>query len=364
MRNNSFGWADMSTQQFPPARPGTYTWRVGEADPPLVEAHSTQTNDATWPYRVRRPVFCVLCAVCCVLITGCATPQYAVYPIPVPDESAPVTELEHAISAYQAKEFARQGARLIQPGERLFGFDVPRIVTTLSQVTERPSLSYRVFLLTEQDPNAAALADGRTYVTTGMLNYLAARGSRESELAAVLAHELAHTAAQHLVKRYQQLQQHQAMLALVELGTTIATKDGSSHAKQTGAIVSDVATLISDVVAAGYSQEQELEADQLGVRYMIRAGYDPSAAIAVLKDFERFEQSGPFLRTHPYSQRRVEDLERYLSEVRAKAQRLVPPASPSREEARRRLLESQRLYPIGSTSWKNIQQQLDELDQR
>jgi len=121
---------------------------------------------------------------------GCAAPQYAIRPTPVPEESAWAVELERTISAQQAQALERQDARLLGSGERLWGFDVHRVLMRLSRVTERPGLPYHVFLLQDPDPNAISLADGRVYVTSGMLDYLSSRGSREEELAAVLSHEL------------------------------------------------------------------------------------------------------------------------------------------------------------------------------
>ena len=292
---------------------------------------------------------------------GCATPQYTVRQTPAPEESAWARQLEQTISTHQAKEFERQQARQVAEGERLFGFDVQRVVKTLSRVTERPYLNYRVFLYQDRDPNAAALADGRVYVSTGMLNYLASRGSRESELAFVLAHELAHTVAQHLVKRYRQLQQQEMVMALVGLGTAVATRGASAHTQQAGRLAQDVASLVNDVAISGYSQEQELEADQLGIRYVIRAGYDPKAAFALLQDFTRFEAGGPFLRTHPYIQQRAQDLERYLQETGVLATTVPRTAYQVPEhplEACTRLHEAMKLYPPGSVSWQNLQREL------
>ena len=301
------------------------------------------------PRAPSRPFLVLSAAYCLVLVFGCATPQYAVRPTPVPDESAWARQLEQTISAYQAREFDRQGARLVRAGERLFGFDLTRVVERLSRTTERPSLHYRVLMYRDKDPNAAALADGQVHVSTGMLNYLASRGSRESELATVVGHELAHTAAQHLVKRYQQLQKQQLLLAVVGIGAAVAAQQGGAQAQQMGQAAQDVAGLLSDVAASGYSQEQELEADQLGIRYCIRAGYDPRAALELLQDFARFDKLSFFLRTHPPTSRRLEDLARYLAEL---------------DEQRRQLLEAQKLYPVGSQSWKNLQRQVEGLANR
>ncbi|MBI3320313.1 MAG: M48 family metallopeptidase [Candidatus Omnitrophica bacterium] len=294
--------------------------------------------------------------------------------MPVPNESAQVRELERVISAYQARDLERQGVRVVQPGERLAGFDLQQIVDRLSRVTERPSLHYRVWLLNGRDPNAVALADGRVYITTGMLDYLASRGSRESELAFILGHEIGHTVAQHLVQRVEQLQRQQMMLDVVGLGASLAAQRGGAQAQQLGELASQAASLISQVIESGYSQQQELEADQLGIRYCLRAGYDPKAALALLEDFSRFDIGGPFLRSHPYSERRRQDLERYLAEsgvplastssMSPALRRTATPSSGAIAERRWRLLEAQQLYPVGSQSWKNIQRQLDALERQ
>lgn len=291
---------------------------------------------------------------CVAALGGCAAPQYAIRSTPVPDESAGIVNLERTVSAHQAQELERHGARMIQPGEPLWGFDVTGTLDRVRRVTERPALPYRVFLLQDTDPNAVALADGRVYVTSGMLNYLASRGSIEDELAAVLSHELAHTVAQHLVKRYRQLQQQQVLLAVVGVGTAIVSQQGGA---QIGSLANDAASLIASVANSAYSQDQELEADQLGARYMTRAGYDPAAAVAVLRDFVRFAPGGIFLSTHPDSERRAQDLERFLSETAPASS-----APSSVEQRRERLQAAQQLYPVGSLSWQNLQRQLEMLD--
>lgn len=300
---------------------------------------------------------------CCVVaLGGCAAPQYAIRATPVPEESERALGLERTISAQQAQALEQQGARLLRPDERLWGFDVHRVLMRVSRVTERPGLPYRVFLLQDPDPNAVSLADGRVYVTSGMLDYLASRGSREDELAAVLSHELAHTVAQHLVRRFRQLQQQQLLLAVVGAGTAIASQQAGSSL---GSLANDAASLIASVANSAYSQDQELEADQLGVRYMARSGYDPRATIAVLRDFTRFAPGGIFLSTHPGSERRAQDLERFLAETNLATSGRAPSIPATRRffgDERARLKAAQQLYPVGSLSWQNLQRQLDALE--
>ena len=309
-------------------------------------------------------------------LAGCATPQYALRPTPAPEESASALEIERAISAVQAQEFERQGARPIGAAEALRGFPVQQIIDRLRRVTERPGLSYRASLYQDRDPNAAALADGRLYLSTGLLTYLAGRGSRADELAFILGHELAHTVAQHLVKRYRLVQQQQLLLGLLAVGAAAVTRDAGPAMQQAGRVALDAASLLQDVRTSGYSQEQELEADQLGIRYVMSAGFDPRAALALLDDFQRFDSPSLILRTHPYLALRRAYLERYLLEAGRLTPRTAPPdrpaeafpsvespAPPVNRAARiRQLREAQRLYARHSLSWQNLQRQIDALE--
>lgn len=311
------------------------------------------------------------------LVAGCATPQYAIRPTPVPEESDLALEIERGISQMQGQEFDKQGARLIGPWETVAGFRVQDMINRLSRVSERPSLPYQAYLYTEKDPNAAALADGRIYISNGLLAYLESRGSVPDELAFILGHEIAHTVAQHLVKRYRALQQQQLVMAIVAAGTSALTRGASASAQQAGELARTGAQILQDVRNSGYSQEQELEADQLGVRYVIRAKFDPRKGLEMLKDFERFDSPQPIMRSHPYIALRRAYLERYLQETGHLASVPQPPTSftagpfprvtppPPRDSARLRALrETQKSYPRGSVSWKNLQAQIDALESR
>ena len=324
------------------------------------------------------------------------TPSYAIRPLPVPEESAAALRIERSISAVQGEQLEAQGAWRIRRDEEAGGLLVQQIVERLARVTERPALPYRTHLYPDDNPNAVALADGRIYLSTGMLDYLASRGSREDEFAFILGHELAHTVAQHLVKRYRMLQRRQLLMSIVAAGTSAIIRDASAGIRQAGRLVLDAASLLQDVANSGYSQEQELEADQLAVRYMIRAGFDPEAVLPLLRDFSRFENPWPFLRTHPYFAKRHEDLARYLAGIGRHASSPPPrPAtrpSPTRrrvmpndvrqdaairepqaeapmrrdqaegvEQRREELRKVQQLYPKGSISWTNLQRQLEAL---
>jgi predicted Zn-dependent protease len=308
----------------------------------------------------------------CIICFGCASPQYSLHPTPSPNESQSVQEFERAISATQAKELEQNGSRQINPSEKLFGFNIQSIVDKLSRKTERPYLNYRIFLLQDADPNAVALPDGRIYLTTGLLNYLSSRQSKPGELAFIVSHEMAHTCAQHLLKRYEQIKRQQMMLQVVAVGSSVITQKTGSSAQGLGNLANDAASLISQTIMSGYSQEDELESDQLGIQYCIKAGFDPNDALYLLQDFERFESPWPFLRSHPYIVRRRQDLQKFLLEkgytnsknqINVKTQLYSTPKQTTySSEHKKSLLEAQKLYPQGSTSWKNIQKQIEKLN--
>ncbi len=274
------------------------------------------TRYGTYGTRTRhRYIGCLVTLALALAVAGCA-PQYAIRQPPAPVESPNIVALERKISEIQAQELTRNH-RLVDPSyATLRGVRIPAVLSRLVAVSERPHLRYVVYIIEDRDPNAAALADGRVFITTGMLEYLAARGARQDELAFILAHELAHTCAQHLVKRLQQVQWTEALTELAGAAASGIASSGSgvtqAAAQRAGQVGSLVGNVAGNMYVAGYSQGQELEADQLGARYCVRAGFNPWAGVALLEDFRRFDIHGLYLSTHPYSERRASDLTRFL----------------------------------------------------
>ena len=138
--------------------------------------------------------------------------------------------------------------------------------SVIERLEQHPDLSTRTYALTLLNSplaNAMALSDGRIYLTRGMLALL----NDEAELAAVLAHEMAHVSAGHIASRR-------------DIADDIALLDG---------LVDDlvgwegrVGLLSRSGLLAGYSRLQESDADRLAVTYLETAGYDPLAVSDVL----------------------------------------------------------------------------------
>src|SRR4029079_4547742 len=103
------------------------------------------------------------------------------------------------------------------------------------------------------------------------------------ELAMVVGHEIGHVAAMHGV---QMIQKEMGQNALSILGTIGAALVAGPEAMM---MMANTANLFSSLYLLGYSREKELEADNLGLQYLMRAGYDPHASLRFLKKLESSE---------------------------------------------------------------------------
>ena len=176
---------------------------------------------------------------------------------------------------------------------------VDQTVARLVAASDRPDQHYRVTLLNSPAVNAFALPTGQIYVTRG----LAALANDTSELASVLAHEMAHVTARHAAIRADKARQ----AALVANVVNQVLSD-----PQMGAL----ALAKSNIALASFSRSQEFEADGIGVGNAARAGFDPYGAERFLTDMgrnatlkaPRGEHGAPpleFLSSHPATPDRV-----------------------------------------------------------
>lgn len=175
---------------------------------------------------------------------------------------------------------------------------IARMVGRLVSASENPSQSYRITILNSPVVNAFALPGGYLYVTRGLL----ALASDSSELAAVISHEMAHVTARHAIARLKKAEATAVVSKVVDnvVDDPKRKEDALASAK---------------LSFARFSQIQELEADQVGVKTLAKAGYDPYAAARFLKAMARFseitsarrggEGQPDFLSSHPTTPERI-----------------------------------------------------------
>jgi predicted Zn-dependent protease len=144
------------------------------------------------------------------------------------------------------------------------------ILDRLSRATERPNERYAITLLNSPVVNAFALPNGNVYITRGLL----VLANDTSEIASVLAHEMAHVITRHAVDR----QELERTAQLVNRVRSDVLQDAAA---------ARVLNAQGRVSIASFSRQQELEADALSVRIIARAGFDPYGATRFLDSLGR-----------------------------------------------------------------------------
>lgn len=169
--------------------------------------------------------------------------------------------------------------------------------------SKRATIPYQFAVLDSPVQNAFAAPGGVIFISKALLGIL----ENESELAAVLAHEVGHVAGKHAIRSIRRAQ------FLSGVGTiTAATMKGDSG-KQFESMIGDLQSVLFD---KGLDKEMEYEADVAAMETTYRTGYDPAAMISVLKKLKKIEatseKKGSWFSTHPPLDERIEKLEEQL----------------------------------------------------
>lgn len=194
---------------------------------------------------------------------------------------------------------------------------VQNVGRRIAAVANLPNAQWEFVLFESKEANAWCLPGGKVGVYTGILPI----ARDEAGLATVIGHEVAHATAHHGAERMSQ------QLAAQAGGSVVgAMTSGSSQMTQT--LVSQAYGVASQVgVLLPYSRKHESEADYIGLLYMARAGYDPTAAVGFWERFSAYSkqhggsQGLSFLRTHPLDERRIQDLKAQMPRAQAEYQR-------------------------------------------
>jgi beta-barrel assembly-enhancing protease len=162
---------------------------------------------------------------------------------------------------------------------------------------------FHFYIVHKNDLNAFAGPGGHVFFFTGLIRVM----DSADEMAAVMAHEIAHVSARHISERVEQSKMITlATLAGVLAGMLIGGR--AAGALVTGSMAAGIQKQLS------YSRDDERQADQLGFKYMDKAGFDPGGMVAVLKKLERAtwidaNAVPPYLLTHPGGSERVAAME-------------------------------------------------------
>jgi predicted Zn-dependent protease len=190
--------------------------------------------------------------------------------------------------------------------------EVERIRTIgmrIAEVTGKDDYSWE-FNLIEADSiaNAFCLPGGKVAVYSGITEL----ASTDDEIATVMAHEIAHAIARHGAERMTQM-------LMIQLGGIALDEALDKHSERT----LEMARVAYGVGATllymlPYSRTHESEADYLGLIYMAKADYDPRAAVDFWRKMQQKyggQEPPEFLSTHPNSETRINDLQKWMPEA-------------------------------------------------
>ena len=153
-------------------------------------------------------------------------------------------------------------------------------VAVQSGLSSNPN-DFTVTLLNSPVNNAFALPGGYIYSTRQLMALM----NNEAELAGVLAHELGHTAARHSQQRQRRATRN-SILGVLATVVGGAIGDNGGLLGSLGGLLQNNAMQAAQMATLGFSRSQETQADDLGIRYMSAAGYDPAALATVLASLD------------------------------------------------------------------------------
>ena len=200
------------------------------------------------------------------VMTGCA-----VNPVTGKSEISFVSEAQELAigqQQYTPSQQSQGGTYTVDPELSAY---VNEIGQRVAAVSDRP-LPYEFVVLNNGVPNAWALPGGKIAINRGLLTEL----ENEAELAAVLGHEVVHSAARHGAKSMER--------GTLLQGVLLATTIGASSSEYGNYIVGG-AQLGAQLLTTKHGRGAELESDYYGTLYMAKAGFDPTAAITLQEKF-------------------------------------------------------------------------------
>jgi Zn-dependent protease with chaperone function len=176
------------------------------------------------------------------------------------------------------------------------------IINRISPQMQR-RLNYDVSIIDHKMVNAFALAGGKMYVTTGMLEFV----KTDIELAGVIAHEMVHADKKHVLIQTSRNNR----MTLLAIAAVIASK-GKGAALM-------AANILHVAIMGAYSIDIEKEADALGIDALTRAGYNPIGSLTLQERLKEERMKHPEInpgiyQTHPEVDERIAAVEKYLKD--------------------------------------------------
>ncbi|HSE63246.1 MAG TPA: M48 family metalloprotease [Thermoanaerobaculia bacterium] len=191
---------------------------------------------------------------------------------------------------------------------------VKRVGMSMARISERPNLPWDFNVVDSNQPNAYALPGGKISITRGLVSKM----QTEDQLASVLGHEIGHVTAKHAVVS---ASRQQLLGAVLGVGGAVLESTGTPGA---GAI--QLASQIgATLLVQKYSRDQERQSDELGLKYMTAAGYNPRAFVDTMEILQAAARQEPskfetLFTSHPVTSERIQTAQERLASGYVEAQ--------------------------------------------
>jgi predicted Zn-dependent protease len=256
---------------------------------------------------LRRILLCGLVAALTVMFSGCTT-------VPVTGRKqfnllSTGQEMELGLTSFDQlkketpiSKDAAVNALVQKVGKRIAAVAQP----------DMPEAQWEFVVFDSKEANAFCLPGGKVGIYTGILPIT----KDEAGLATVIGHEVAHAVARHGGERVSEAMVIQTGGQLLDVGLVSADPRWQGVAQLAYGVTTQVG------VALPHSRGQDSEADEIGLIYMARAGYDPEAAVGFWQRFgalsaQQGSSTPAFLRTHPTDETRVRQLQALMPRAKA-----------------------------------------------
>jgi predicted Zn-dependent protease len=144
------------------------------------------------------------------------------------------------------------------------------------QAFPRQHFAYHFYVIEEPVYNAFATPAGHIFINSGLIGAM----ESEEELAGIIAHEIAHVHGRHISQKIERSKKLQLLSLAGMVASILIGSSGSADASR----ATGIGTLAAgQSIALKYSREDEIQADQLGLRYLTDAGFNGSGLLTILK---------------------------------------------------------------------------------
>jgi predicted Zn-dependent protease len=186
---------------------------------------------------------------------------------------------------------------------------IERLGQRCARASVRPNLLYKFHVVQMKEINGFSLPGGHIYITSALLKM-----ANDNELGSVLCHEVGHIVARHSLKTLKKRQEYNDIAKSIGEITGVA-----------GDIGRDLGVTLGQLAGEGlltfHSQDEEREADFLGVRDMSKAGFDAQGMITMFQKLQKIENQSPDLlgslfSDHPDVQERIDNTRYEIARIR------------------------------------------------